>query len=115
LFGTDDVVGRIVFNNGSKVQVVALVPNTPMKGSLEGYAPLTAIPMMYVPAAQFPDGAYQLVDKWFTPSFVVRSRAASRETIAGMRKAIAAIAPSLPLAEFQGILDLRSGAVPAAL
>lgn len=111
LFGTEHVVGREVINGGSSVQIVGVVPNVPMKGSLAGYAPLTAIPLMYVPAPQIPDGFYQLLNTWFTPSFVVRSRAVSSETIAGMRKAMAVIDPSLPLAEFHGILDIRAGAL----
>ncbi|HZU28416.1 MAG TPA: ABC transporter permease [Bryobacteraceae bacterium] len=107
-FSGADPVGRTIANGGSPMQIVGLVPDIPLKGSLGGYAPVTPIPVIFVPAAQTPDDLFQLVDAWFTPSFVVRSSAPPRDIIAGMQKAIATVDPLLPFSGFHGIMDIRS-------
>src|SRR5581483_10838095 len=90
-FGPADPVGRTIVNGGSPMRIVGLVPDTPLKGSLGGYAPVTPIPVIFVPAAQTPDDLFQLVDAWFTPSFIVRSEAPARDIVTGMQKAIGAV------------------------
>jgi len=107
-FGAVDPVGRSVNQGGGPVQIIGVVPDIPMKGSLQGYAPVTAIPMIFVPAAQISDGMYQLMNAWFTPSFVVRSSAERSDLIAGMQRAMGSVDPLLPFSGFHGIIDIRS-------
>jgi len=107
-FGAVDPVGRSVNQGGGPVQIIGVIPDVPMKGSLEGYAPVTAIPMIFVPAAQISDGMYQLMNAWFTPSFVVRSSAERSDLIAGMQRAMGSVDPLLPFSGFHGIIDIRS-------
>ena len=107
-FGGTDPVGRSIKQGKDVLQIVGMVPDVPMKGSLSQYAPVTAIPVIYVPAAQIPDELYQLLDTWFTPSFVVRSSAPPSEMIAGLQRAISSVDPLLPFSGFHSITDIRS-------
>jgi len=107
-FAGANPVGRTVTQNGTKWRIVGLTPDLPTKGSLTGYAPAGSVPMMFIPAAQCPDDLFQLVNVWFTPSFLVRSPAPMREITSGMQRAIASVDPLLPFSEFHSIGDLRS-------
>jgi predicted permease len=110
-FGSVDAVGRSINQNGGLVRIIGLVPNVPMRGSLEGYAPLTAIPVIFVPAAQVSSDLYKLLNTWFTPSFIVRSSAQPSQIIAEMRQAAVSVDPLLPFSDFHGIIDIRSQAL----
>lgn len=108
-FGPANPVGRFLKQGGSLVQVVGVIPDVPMKGSMPGYAPVAAIPVIYVPAAQVPDDLFQLLNTWFTPSFVVHSSVRPNDLIAGMQRAISSVDPFLPFSGFHAITDIRAG------
>ena len=107
-FGGADPTGRVINADDGPMQIVGLVADVPLMGSAAGYAPVAAVPLIYVPAAQTPGPLFQLVDAWFTPSFVVRGSASPRELVSGMQRAIAAVDPLLPFSGFHGIVDIRS-------
>lgn len=69
---------------------------------------MAAIPVVYVPAAQISDSMFQLLDKWFTPSFVIRSSVRPIDVIAGMQRAISSVDPLLPFSGFRAITGIRS-------
>jgi predicted permease len=107
-FGNSDPVGRSVNQGGGLLRIVGLVVDVPLEGSMIGYAPITTMPLIYVPAEQMPDSLFQLLDAWFTPSIAVRSLASRHDTISGMRRAIASVDPLLPFSGFHGITEIRS-------
>lgn len=107
-FGAADPVGRSLKQGGALVQIVGVVPDVPMKGSMPGYAPVAAIPVIHVPAAQISDDLFQLLNTWFTPSFAVRSSTRPSEVMAGMQRAISSVDPLLPFSGFHAISDIRS-------
>jgi predicted permease len=107
-FGGADPTGRTINAGAGAMRIAGLVADVPMMGSAAGYAPLAAVPLIYIPAAQTPGPLFQLVGAWFTPSFVVRSSAAPRDVMAGMQRAIAAVDPLLPFSGFHGITEIRS-------
>ena len=107
-FGGADPTGRVVDAGGGPMRIIGLVADVPMMGSAAGYAPVAAVPLMYIPAAQTPGPLFQLVGPWFTPSFVARSSASPRDLIPGMQRAIAAVDPLLLFSGFHGVVDIRS-------
>jgi predicted permease len=107
-FGVSDPIGREVVQNGGSVQIVGLVDDLPMKGSLEGYSPIAAMPLMFVPAAQIPDGLFQVINTWFAPSVVVRTSLPPTHMASIMQRTIASVDPLLRFSGFHGIDDIRS-------
>jgi predicted permease len=106
-FGNQDPVGRSITTGGSAKQIAGIVGDVPMKGSLTGYAPVTPIPMMIVPAAQL-TGSLQLLHTWFSPSCIVRSAAPFADTAAAMRNAMQSVDSLLRFSEFRRIDEIRS-------
>lgn len=76
-----------------------------------GFAPVAAVPTVYIPASNASDGFIQLVHTWFSPSIVVRSSLPGREVIAAVQNAVSATDPLLPIAEFRSINDLKSSSL----
>lgn len=107
-FGTVDPVGRYIKQGPTLLQIVGMISDVPVKASLPGYAPVAAIPVVYVPAAQISDSMFHLLDKWFTPSFVIRSSVRPIDVIAGMQRAISSVDPLLPFSGFRAITGIRS-------
>ena len=105
-FGGRNPVGRSL--NAGKLEIVGLVGDLPARGSLRGYAPVTAIPTMYTPATQVDDGLFQMLNTWFAPSCLVRSSLPAPQTISSMRRAALSVDPLLPFSEFRSIGQIRS-------
>jgi predicted permease len=106
--GGKPLVGRTILNGNTSSEIVGVVGDVPMKGSLMGYAPVTSIPMMFIPAAQLTDGSVPMLNTWFPPSVAVRSSAPVRDTVAAMRGAMQSVDSLLPFSEFRGIDEIRS-------
>ncbi len=107
-FGTQDPVGRQMINGGATNEIAGVVGDVPMKGSLMGYAPVTPIPMIFVPATQVSDGLFRLLHTWFTPSCIVRSSAPARDSVLNMQRAIQSADSLLAFSEFRSIGKIRS-------
>jgi ABC-type antimicrobial peptide transport system permease subunit len=106
--GGKSLVGRTILNGNTSSEIVGVVGDVPMKGSLMGYAPVTSIPMMFIPAAQLTDGSVPMLNTWFPLSVAVRSSAPVRDTVAAMRGAMQSVDSLLPFSEFRGIDEIRS-------
>ena len=102
---------HIEMGGGEPLELVGVVADVQEKRSGRGdYGPVSAIPEIYSPAAQYGDSALRMVHTWVTPKWVVRS-AGSRSEIAGaMQQAVASVDPRLPFAEFRDMDEVRSAA-----
>lgn len=108
-FPEKDPIGESISQGNDRREIVGLVRDVPMKGGLGGYdAPLTPIPVLFIPAAQASDGLLNLVHVWFSPSWIVRSAAPLPDTMAGMQNAMQSVEPLLPFAGFRSLNEVKS-------
>jgi predicted permease len=63
-------------------------------------------PAIYVPAAQAPDAAIQLANRFFEMKWIVRTSGATASVEQGMREAIRAVDPALPFARFESMTSV---------
>ena len=93
------------------VEIVGVVADVQeRRGGWGDFGPITTVPEIYIPAAQFGAGGFRMVHAWFNPKWVVRD-AGPRPGIASMmQQAVAAVDPNLPFAEFQSMDEIRSAA-----
>ncbi len=106
-------LGRTLTMKDRDWRVVGVVGNLVQRPGFGDYAPVAAVPAMYVPVAHLSDEMVTLAHGWFSPSWVVRtSRAATREAAAqAIREALRTAAPGLPVASLQTFGELRRGAL----
>ena len=106
-------VGRQIRVAGVEREIVGVVGNINVTESgfslptmIEG--PVTSGPLVYLPAAQTPDGLLE-VHVWFSPTWTVRAASgAAAET--ALRSAIAAVDPLLPVGTIRPMAELRTAA-----
>ena len=106
--GRKNPVGMHVNEGRESLEIVGLVGDVPVKGSLMGYAPLAAMPVIFMPAAQASDSLVRLVHVWFAPSWVVRTSAPARDAISGMQRAMESVEPLLPFSSFRDLGEVKS-------
>jgi predicted permease len=105
-----DPLGRhVAFGGGGRaVEIVGVVGDVQQRGY--GGGPVSPVPQIYIPPEQFPEGEFPMVHEWFSPRWVVRAAGTRAEITAMMRKAMAALDPTLPFAEFSSMDEIQSGA-----
>ena len=64
-------------------------------------APLAAVPLMFIPAAQVPDAYIGMMHTWFSPSWIVRTSAPPEAVMRGMQRAMQSVEPLLPFSGFR--------------
>jgi putative ABC transport system permease protein len=111
-FGRTDVIGRTIslapsMKDGPReiVGVVADVKarsNSGFTRGLNALASATA-PAMFVPAAQAPDLAVQIANRFFDMKWIVRTTGSIPTLERGMQEAVQAIDPTLPFARFESM------------
>jgi predicted permease len=111
-FGRTDVIGRTIalapsMKDGPReiVGVVADVKarsNSGFTRGLNALASATA-PAMFVPAAQAPDLAVQIANRFFDMKWIVRTTGSIPTLERGMQEAVRAIDPTLPFARFESM------------
>jgi putative ABC transport system permease protein len=111
-FGRLDVIGRTIalapsMKDGPReiVGVVADVKarsNSGFTRGLNALASATA-PAMFVPAAQAPDLAVQIANRFFDMKWIVRTTGSIPTLERGMQEAVRAIDPTLPFARFESM------------
>jgi predicted permease len=108
-----DPIGRRVRLNGVEREIVGIVGDVKVTSSgffLTGMmkGPLTSGPLIYLPAAQTPDG-FLGVHIWFSPMWTVRtsSPAVAEEAL---QRAMTTVDPLLPLGRIQRMVDLQAAA-----
>ena len=97
---------------GAKRRIVGVVGDVPHKPGWGGsdMGPLTAMPTVYLPAAQMEDRALALVNMWSTPSFVVRSNGPPAAAVEAIRSGVGAVDPLLPFASFRTMEEVQGQA-----
>ena len=111
-FGRTDVIGRTIslapaMKDGPReiVGVVADVKarsNSGFTRGLNALASATA-PAMYVPAAQAPDAAIQIANRFFDMRWIVRTTGSIPAVERGMQDAVRTVDPTLPFARFESM------------
>jgi predicted permease len=108
-----DPVGRRIRVAGVEREIVGVVGNVritesgfSVPGMVEG--PVTSAPLIYLPAAQTPDGLLA-VHARFSPMWSVRA-ASGTVAEAALRNAIAAVDPLLPVGSVRPMAELRAEA-----
>ncbi|MGE3277712.1 MAG: ADOP family duplicated permease [Vicinamibacterales bacterium] len=110
-FGDESAVGRQIAISGEVREIVGVVGDVRQLGGFNGFGPVDALPTTFIPAAQFPAGAMRLVHTWFTPDWVVRGTTAQAVSEPTLRRALAPVAPDLPIARVQTLDAVRADAV----
>jgi predicted permease len=117
-----EILGRRIAVAGSEREIVGLVGNARTTSpGFQGYRePLVTPPIVYVPASQTNQGFLTLVHTWFQPSWVVRAAGSadagrtfrSAEDVSrGIREAVAAVDPLLPIAKLETMSDVQAASL----
>lgn len=104
-----DPIGRHL-SLGKPYEIVGVVADVLQERSWGTFEPITAMPQVYIPAAQLPGESFTLFHTWFSPRWVVRSRGSVAEISSAMKAAVAKVDSQLPIAEFRTMDEIRSGA-----
>ena len=113
LVNGENPVGRRIRIAGAEREIVGVTGNVKVTetgfsvpGMIEG--PVTSGPLIYLPAAQTPDG-FLAVHRTFSPMWAVRAASATAGA-AALRSAIAAVDPLLPVGPIRPLAELRAAA-----
>jgi predicted permease len=92
------------------LEIVGLVGDVLMQGTHAsgGYAPLAAVPLLFIPAAQVPDAYMRIMHVWFSPSWIVRTSAPPEAVMRGMQRAMQSVEPLLPFSGFRQLSEVKS-------
>lgn len=108
-----DPIGRRIRLSGSEREIVGVVGDVKVTSSgffLSGMmkGPITSGPLIYLPAAQTPDG-FLGIHIWFSPMWTVRT---SNPAIAeeALQRAITTVDPLLPIGRIQRMVDIQAAA-----
>jgi hypothetical protein len=103
-----DALGITVQPGKMAYHVVGIVADVQQKnGWGRRWGPLDAFPQVYVPVDQISDDAFALVNTWFSPSFVIRTRGDIHGLPEAISRALAAVDPQLPVSAFHTMPELR--------
>jgi predicted permease len=96
---------------GVRREIVGVVGAVQQKRGWSPYGSLEPMPAAFIPATQVADDFARLAHAWFLPAWVVRTSGAQEGTDAGIRRAIAAADPLLPVVSFQTMEVVRSSSL----
>lgn len=89
-------------------EIIGVVVDVPQQhGWGAQFGPLAALPQMYIAADQLPDDFFQLVNTFFSPSWIVRTRGDVPGVADAMRRALQAVDPRLPFSAFHTMAEVR--------
>lgn len=95
-------IGTIITLDGKNWRIVGVVSDVQQKNSWDSsWGPIDRFPDVYVPAAQFSDGLFAITNVWFSPVWLVRTRADIPGLPDAMRRALAQVDPQLPFSSFR--------------
>ena len=106
-----EAVGSHIKTVEADREIVGVIGDVQQAAGWGDFGPHGAVPGVYVPAAQVNDKYFQLVHTWFSPSWVVRTSAPHQSVIAELERAVAAVDPRLPFAEFRTMDEVRGHSV----
>jgi len=101
-------VGMHIKGGKDDIEIVGMVANVLMEGIHAGAAPLAAVPLMFIPAAQVPDEYMRMMHTWFSPSWIVRTSAPPEAVVRGMQGAMQSVEPLLPFSGFRKLSEVKS-------
>jgi predicted permease len=106
------VIGRHIAVAGDRT-IVGVVGNTRATSSGFGsyHGPLVAPPIVYIPASQVSSSFLSLVHTWFSPAWVVRTSGPVAPVVDGLRRAMGAVDPMLPIAKMESMTDVQSASL----
>jgi predicted permease len=100
----EDPVGTMITMEGKDRRVVGIVGDVQQKnGWGNRWGPIDTFAMVYVPAAQVPDGLFAMTNVWFPPVWIVRTQAHVAALPDAMRRALASVDPRLPFSSFRSM------------
>jgi hypothetical protein len=100
----DEPLGRHV---GGNREIVGIVGDIQVRGFAD---PLTTFPNLYLPVTQIQDEYFQLIHRWFAPSWVVRASGPEPKIAAEMRVVLASVDPLLAFSGFRPMDEVREDA-----
>jgi predicted permease len=106
--GVDPVGAQMTFLGGSEpTEIVGVVGNVRQRTGWGNDGPLPAAPQLYVPASQMSDKFFEMVNTWFSPNWIVRTRGDLPGLAYAMRRALQAVDPRLPFSAFHTMSEIR--------
>jgi predicted permease len=109
--GDRDPIGQRVQVANQTREIVGVVGDVQQRGGFNGFGPIDALPLMYVPFAQFPTGGLRVYHTWFAPAWIVRTASAAVVTESSLAGAVAAVDPQLPISAPRPIDAVRDAAL----
>jgi predicted permease len=103
--GSEPPIGRFLHFKPAR-RIVGVVGDVQQRSGWGGFGPMAPAPAMYIPTAQTSDRMFTLVHTWFAPHWIVRARDGALAA-RGIRDAIAAADPRLPVASLQTMAEIR--------
>jgi len=110
-FKDQEPVGAHVRMSGQLREVVGVVGNVQQRAGFNGFGPLDALPSVYLPFSQFPDGMLRTVHGWFSTAWIVREARAGAVSEPVMRRTMTDVDPLLAVSAVRGVDDVRSEAL----
>jgi predicted permease len=101
----------VLESGGSAYRIVGVAGNTQQRPGWGREGPLAPMPMLYVPAAQFPEKPLRMIHTWFSPSWVVRSTRDRAALSNALGEAMRSVDPLLPISEFRALDEVKAGSL----
>jgi putative ABC transport system permease protein len=96
---------------GGPSEIVGVVGDIQQQAGWGNHGPIAALPCAFFPIAQANGEMLQLVHKWFSPSWIVRTAALPETAAIGIQRAVEAVDPQLPIASFRSMEQVRRRAI----
>jgi predicted permease len=106
-----DPIGSHLASGKTVRVIVGIAGNVQLNDSWVGFSTLSTSPGILAPASQMDDKTLQLVHTWFSPSWIVRTRAGRDGAIAGIERAVGTVDPQLPFASFRSMDEVISASL----
>jgi predicted lysophospholipase L1 biosynthesis ABC-type transport system permease subunit len=106
-----DPIGQRVQVANAAREIVGVVRDVQQVGGFNGFGPIDALPLIYVPFSQVPPGGLRTFHTWFAPAWIVRTVTAGAVGELALRQAMAAVDPHLPISTPRSIDAVRSSAL----
>jgi hypothetical protein len=106
--GDDEPLGRPIKVGGDQILIVGVVGDLQQRPGWGSNAPLTKVPVLYIPATQTNNGFLKMVHTWFAPNWIVRGTLAGGELRGAIESATRSVDPLLPMASFRSVNDMKT-------
>ena len=103
-------VGAVITVEKQNWAVVGVVNSVQENNHLNHTVPVSFYPEIYIPAAQFPEGLFELANQWFSPVWLVRATRDDPALPQAMQRALGSATPRFRSPNSE--LSMRSGRRP---